>query len=65
MRWYAVPRYAASAPPSDTRPFQQRPADVVDEAGEQVAEFERLCDAERAVRLHNEALEAERGRAAA
>lgn len=51
MHWYAVPTY--SGPRIDVRPHQARPADVVDEAGEHVATFERLCDAEEAADLHN------------
>lgn len=50
MRWYAVPNQSSR---SDTKSTRTRPAIVVDEYGEQVAEFEQLHHAEAVVDRHN------------
>ncbi|MEX0385836.1 hypothetical protein [Spiribacter onubensis] len=56
MKWYAVP---SELPPGARKedptlpPAAKRPAIVVNEHGEQIAEFEELQDAEKTVSLHN------------
>mgnify|MGYP006451066261 CR=1 FL=1 len=49
-KWYAVPNHTD---PSNTTPVSLRPATVVDQYGQQIAEFESLCDAEAAVAHFN------------
>jgi len=50
MKWYVVPNYTH---PDNTVPVSLRPATVVDQYGQQVAEFEALADAEAAVAHFN------------
>ena len=51
MKWYAVPNYTH---PDNTTPVSLRPATVVDQYGQQIAEFEALHDAESAVIAFNQ-----------
>ena len=50
MKWYVVPTERA---PSSTTPAEIRPAVVMDQDGQQVAEFEMMRDAEAAVAAFN------------
>lgn len=51
-KWYVVPRYVWPINRQVSDPLS-RPADVIDENGEQVARFETLELAERAVEAFN------------
>ena len=55
MKWFTVPNYTH---PDNTTPVSLRPATVVDEYGQQIAEFEALRDAESAVIAFNERYDA-------
>ena len=50
MKWFTVPNYTH---PDNSTPVSLRPATVVDEYGQQIAEFEALRDAEAAVAAIN------------
>ena len=50
MKWFTVPQYTN---PDSSVPAHLRPATVVDEYGQQIAEFEALRDAEAAVAAIN------------
>ena len=54
MKWFAVPNHTN---PSDSLRASLRPAIVVDQYGQQIAEFEALRDAESAVIAFNERYE--------